>query len=131
GREPGIFWVATDNGWCRIHCTRGSLQHFHKKSVPARSGNDVYYVDEDPDGKLWLGTNGGGINCLNEKRDHVRYITRGSHGLSHDVVYGILRQDNGKRWISTFNGLSCYDPERDVCTNYYMADGLCSNEFNN
>jgi len=131
GQDPDIMWVATDNGLYQVHRRKGILLHLHKKSTPALSNNDVCFVDEDEDGTLWLGTNGGGINRISSDLKQIRYITRGSHGLSHDVVYSILKQDNGNRWISTYNGLSCYDPEQETCTNYYAADGLCHNEFNN
>lgn len=130
GHNPENFWVATDNGLFQIHIDKGIVSRLNKNTLPALPHNDIYCIDEDSSGRLWMGTNGGGIIVLSNDRKQVRQITRSLNGLCHDIVYGMLQQNDGRIWISTFNGLSCYDPEKDVFHNYYTADGLCANEFN-
>ncbi len=130
GQDKDILWIATDKGLFRLHRERGITDHYRAGSVPDLSNNDIYFVEEDTTGQLWLGTNGGGINIISRDRQQIRYLDKGRHGLANDIVYGMLHQNNGNIWISTFNGLSCYDPEKETFTNYYTTDGLSHNDFN-
>src|SRR5690606_25227195 len=41
----------------------------------------------------------------------------------------ILEDDNGNFWISTYHGLSKFDPTGRVFQNFYESDGLQSNQF--
>jgi len=52
-----------------------------------------------------------------------------SNGLANNNVKGLLEDDLGNLWISTLNGLSCYDKTNNRFTNYYKEDGLVSNQF--
>ncbi len=129
-RDKEQLWIATDNGLFLLHKKQGVLSRLYTGSVPALSNNDIYFVEEDKLGELWLGTNGGGINIIAGDRKQVTWINKEKDGLSNDIVYGILQQGNGNRWISTFNGLSCYNPVEKTFVNYYVTDGLNDNEFN-
>src|SRR5206468_2696504 len=52
------------------------------------------------------------------------------NGLPSDVVYGIRSDGHGRLWLSTNNGLSCFDPRTGQFTNYGVSDGLQASEFN-
>lgn len=81
------------------------------------------------DNDLWLGTYGRGIiryNIRTEKR--TNYTTE--EGLSNNVVYGILLDENKQIWASTNRGLVSIDPKTDKIRNFTIKDGLQSNEFN-
>jgi len=129
GQDSNILWIATDKGLFQLHRGRGIIAHYEAGAVPDLSNNDIYCVEEDTLGQLWLGTNGGGINIISRDRETVRYLDKGHNGLANDIVYGMLR-DKGRLWISTFNGLSCYDQQQETFTNYYTTDGLSDNDFN-
>ena len=51
-------------------------------------------------------------------------------GLANNVVYGILEDGSGNLWISTNQGISKFDPQKEIFKNYDSNDGLQSNEFN-
>jgi hypothetical protein len=129
GSDPHIVWICTDRGLFQLHKQKGVLSHFHIGSSPALSTDHVYSVFEDSIGRLWLGTNGGGINIISSDRKRVEVLDKEQNGLSDDIVYGILHH-NGKYWASTYHGLSCYDSRKRTFYNYYVNDGLCENEFN-
>ena len=72
---------------------------------------------------------GGGLNRFDSESKTFTHFTE-AHGLSNNVVYGILEDNDGKLWMSTNKGLSCFDVQESVFTNYTVDDGLSDNEFN-
>jgi ligand-binding sensor domain-containing protein len=88
---------------------RTKFIHFHKDNVyPARiNHNEVKAFYEDDYGKIWIGTNGGGLNVfIREKRDHSYYLsqTNDPNSLSSNRVYAITGDRSGSIWIGTNGG---------------------------
>lgn len=83
------------------------------------------------DSSLWIGSNGYGIYKYeldeNEKGYFTAYTTE--HGLINNNVRGLLEDEQGRLWISTNNGLSCFEPTVKRFTNYTREDGLAGNQF--
>jgi signal transduction histidine kinase len=50
-------------------------------------------------------------------------------GLPSNVILGIVEDNDGKLWISTNDGISCFDPSLGTFKNFDISDGLQSNEF--
>jgi hypothetical protein len=50
--------------------------------------------------------------------------------LSNDNVTGILSDDMGNIWVSTYNGLSRYRKTEGTFQSFFEEDGLSNNEFN-
>ena len=88
-------------------------------------------IIEAADGRLWLGSNGGGVYCGTRVGDGYiafkGYSTR--DGLSNDRVRGLAEDASGKIWISTEHGLNVLDPESGRITPYFREDGLASAQF--
>ncbi len=93
------------------------------------SSNTVTFIREDSRGYLWVGTEGGGINRFDYNTGHFKRYTS-AHGLIDDRVIGMEEDQYGHFWISTLNGLSRFDPEKEKFYNYDISDGILSNEFN-
>ncbi|HSR16706.1 MAG TPA: two-component regulator propeller domain-containing protein, partial [Ignavibacteriaceae bacterium] len=51
-------------------------------------------------------------------------------GLPNNVVYGILPDSSGNLWLSTNKGISKFNTKEETFENYFMVDGLPSDEFN-
>lgn len=147
----GKIWIGTQEG----------LVHFDPKSFafqlmradltkPNSLSNNVVLCllpdPADPEGVLWVGTKGGGINRLDLKDGQFHHITT-ADGLPDKVVYGILSgQGAGEFWCSTNRGLAkirvpstpsaqsknastSWAPGLTITT-YTAAKGLQDNEFN-
>jgi len=78
---------------------------------------------------LWLGTYGDGIKKLDLNTNETKNYTE-SQGLSNNVIYGLLEDDDHNIWASTNKGISKFNPETEQFTIYTIKDGLQSNEFN-
>ena len=123
------LWVCTKDGLYELDKQKGVLWHVSMRSQPALSANTVNYVDEDAEGRLWLCTDGGGINIISRDRRRIT-VLKTEDGLSDNTTYHLLWQGADRVWISTFNGLSSYNLQTGTFYNYYTTDGLTSNEFN-
>jgi streptogramin lyase len=84
---------------------------------------------EDQNGNLWLTLLGGGICMFNPVSGSKKFYTTAS-GLSNNTTYSLLMDKQGKIWISTDFGLSCFNPRTEQFQNYNKTDGLGINEFN-
>ncbi|MDR0658196.1 MAG: response regulator [Mediterranea sp.] len=82
------------------------------------------------DGTIWVGSNGYGIYNYLEEGDHPRFVSyTTAQGLINNNVRGILEDDRARLWISTNNGLSCFDRSANSFMNYTREDGLPANQF--
>jgi ligand-binding sensor domain-containing protein/signal transduction histidine kinase len=123
------LWVCTRSGLYEVDPQKGILWQINMTTKPALTANTVNYIDEDKDGRLWLCTDGGGINIISKDRTQVS-VLKTEDGLSDNTTYQLAWQNPERIWISTFNGLSTYDLQHKTFYNYYVDDGLTNNEFN-
>lgn len=128
----GILWVGTNGrGLVRFEKKTGRYVYFEndRESTSSISNNVVYAITESRDGSLWIGTGGGGINKFDKlKGMFVAYTQK--EGLPNDMILGILEDKAGCLWLSTYNGISKFDPRKREFTNYYENNGLQGNSFN-
>jgi signal transduction histidine kinase/AraC-like DNA-binding protein/streptogramin lyase/ActR/RegA family two-component response regulator len=102
------------------------------KYYGARSGNnsflndpEIYSIYESRDGKIWLGTEAGGINILDTKEDRFRYLTHDenhSNTISSNSIKSILQDRKGNFWIGTFLGGLNYYQVNENSFHHYVHD---------
>jgi signal transduction histidine kinase/ligand-binding sensor domain-containing protein/DNA-binding response OmpR family regulator len=136
GTRNGLFYIASEymnelikSGYSdKIVCL---------KNDPADSGsiNENYVISlfQNKQGTIWVGTFGNGLNKLLTE-GVVNGEARFKHydqtdGLCNNVIYGILEDENQTLWLSTDFGLSRFVPKDESFRNYYVTDGLRSNQF--
>lgn len=140
----GNFWVGTwdglnfikkhtlPNGKLKLDVTR--IYH-NPNDSNSLSDNRIISLCITGKNSLWAGTFGRGVNHITfeETAKGIKIISveryDEKHGLPNNVVYAIEADDNGKLWMSTNNGLTCFDPETNTFKNYDISDGLQSNIF--
>lgn len=104
---PGELWIGTDGGLNHLipapdrpHITRFSLA----------SNPEVYALFLDHRGLLWIGTRGGGLNCLNPANGKMtRFFAAPGNpkSLSHSEIYAIHEDRDGNLWLGTNGGGLC------------------------
>ena len=127
----GGLWVATlERGLNLLDRKSGKFQRYrHQPSDSASLPEDsILTLYVDPAGSLWVGTHLGLSQLAADGKSFKTYSTK--NGLSSDVVYGIRGDRQGRLWLSTTNGLSCFDPRTGQVSNYGVSDGLQAAEFN-
>jgi len=129
--QTGVLWVGTDGGLNKFdRASESFIRYQHDPGNPdSISHNTVVSIHETLSGELWLGTYGSGVNKFDpENGKFIRYGRK--HGLPNEMVPAILEDDQGNLWISTFKGLSKFDPKSRIFRNYSPSDGIQSSEFN-
>lgn len=143
--SDGVYWVATGRGLNSLvfdgdpaePVSAGArrpriTRFFHDPDDPQSLSNSyVLSIHEARSGDLYFGTMLGLSRLRRDDRDRPvfqRYFMK--DGLPNDVVYGILEDDQGRLWLSTNFGLSCFDPDNETFRNYDSGDGLLGNEYN-
>ena len=53
-----------------------------------------------------------------------------SKGFPSNIIYRMVEDNRGNLWLTTNNGLVCFNPETDDKRVYTTANGLLSNQFN-
>ncbi|MDX2191367.1 MAG: two-component regulator propeller domain-containing protein [Bacteroidota bacterium] len=104
---------------------RYSGDKYHIHGFPA-SHVKCAYIDNK--GKVWMGTGGEGLISLDTATKKFTQFTT-DEGLSNNVIYSILEDDNNNLWISTDHGLSKFNKSTGIFTNYFISDGLLDNEY--
>ncbi|MCW8805338.1 MAG: response regulator [Ignavibacteriaceae bacterium] len=118
------------------------------------SHNDVWVIKEDHFGRIWLGTNGGGLNLFEDRNGetfkHWIQSEDKDNSLSSNNIYSICEAKNLNDikdsetilWIGTSDGLNKFVVKNTVLNSdlndveitnsfYTVKDGLSDNSINN
>lgn len=109
-----------------------SYQHLRKKLDEPEShlSERISCCYQTNDGTVWIGSNGYGIYKYIEEDSRPHFVSfTTEHGLINNNVRGILEDNTGRLWVSTNNGLSCFDTMTNSFINYTKDDGLPANQF--
>jgi signal transduction histidine kinase/ligand-binding sensor domain-containing protein/CheY-like chemotaxis protein/HPt (histidine-containing phosphotransfer) domain-containing protein len=88
---------------------------------------------QDPKGKLWIGTQGGGLNKWQPQdiaslNNHFTHYDSSS-GLPSSHIYAILDDNKGHLWLSSTAGLTRLDPKSGAVRNFGTSEGLKDSDF--
>jgi signal transduction histidine kinase len=95
--HAGVVWLGCSHGLVRYE--RGQFTTYTVRD--GLSCETVVALAEDRDGTLYLGTEGGGVNCLRQGRFTA---CQERHGLADNHVGGLLVDRENTLWVGTLNG---------------------------
>ncbi|MXV17334.1 hybrid sensor histidine kinase/response regulator [Hufsiella ginkgonis] len=126
----GNLWIGTDQGLFSLNTVNNKVtQYVHQPQDPRSLGNDlVNCLLVTKDGRLWIGTGGGGLNLLDPKTGRFTAVTT-RQGLPNNFIHAMVRDEKGVIWLSTNNGLASYDPAAKKINTFGVNDGLQGSEF--
>jgi len=101
----------------------------------AISNPEVRTICEDvhggkPNGNLWIGTWGGGLNYFDSETASFtvfQHNEKDSTSLASNIVRSVLVDSRGTLWVGTNNGLCRYNREKKTFTVYREPQGLPNN----
>ncbi len=115
----GNLWMGSDNEVLVYNIRQNMVQRYFEHS------RCMY---EDLDQRIWIATNDRGIALYSDSEGPLKYYTE-ENGLSNNQALCILEDGKRNLWISTSNGLSKFDPKKEIFQNYSSKDGLGNNQF--
>lgn len=127
----GFIWAGSTHGLNRYDPkTETFVHYFHEPDSPnSLSNNRIISLYEDKQHNLWIGTQGGGINILDETRNHFSHIGV-NDGLPSGNVAAIIHDVDNNIWLTTDKGIAKINHERDVDKIYTQSHGLVGNNYN-
>jgi signal transduction histidine kinase/ligand-binding sensor domain-containing protein/DNA-binding response OmpR family regulator len=127
--NSNIWFITYDNGLVGKNKKTNKWVRYTADGKPnSLSSKKIISVLDDHAGNLWLGTDGGGLNCFNISSKTFKTYNE-QHGISA-VVYGILEDDNEQLWLSTNNGIIKFSPQTLKSRVFTNLDNLQSTQFN-
>lgn len=135
--RDGNIWLGTDRGGA-IRVT-GDVHHpellqyrFYNMENGKLNINNIQCIHQDSRQRLWVGTEGGGLNRYDPETDCFVSVNE-AYKLSGDAVYSIREDEKGRLWLGTNAGLvrllfSAGGEDAAVRT-YTVTDGLQDNLF--
>jgi ligand-binding sensor domain-containing protein len=94
------------------------------------SDNIVNCFLKDSRGIIWIGTYNG-FNRFDGSNFYIYKKRKGSNSMLNEVVHSLCEDKKGNIWGSTDNGVFCYQPGKDVFTNYPIRSMGTGHNFYN
>ena len=129
--QNGDLWLGT-NGNGLIHINRKSgkktLYSHDAKDPNSISSNTVVSLHASADGKLWIGTYYGGLDCFDGKKfTHYRHQSDNPNSVANDKIWSIAEDKEGNIWIGTLgDGIQKFNPKTKTFTSF---PGFLSNNY--
>lgn len=128
----GNLWLATySNGVFRYDVNKKEWKNYvyHKNDSTSLPYDKVISIYEDSRKRLWFMTQGAGFCQYNARNDNFFHYDM-SKGFPSNIIYRMVEDNRGNLWLTTNNGLVCFNPDTDEKRVYTTANGLLSNQFN-
>ncbi len=128
----GFLWFGTFAGLNRYDGTGFSVYKpglsAWGDNIPGNlQGSVIFALEEDTGGRLWVGTDGGGLSVYNPSTDTFETIRNppGPEGLPSDRIFSLAADPRGGLWIGTGErGLAYRDPTSGVVSQIESLPGL-------
>jgi len=123
GKKNNYLWIGT-YGYCidRYDIKTNTFKHYTKGDRPDQLNNDaVYAIFEDSKGNIWMGTNGGGVNVLDQSTGIItKYMNDPNNykSLAGDFIRCFYEDQKGNIWIGGSGGVSVFNPSTWQFANY-------------
>ena len=112
--------VATVDGFYIVDKTTGKVDHYASAEEQVNNDVSAYIVPMlwNADGTIWLGTEGGGLNLYDLATRKVLHSYKMQDGLPSNVVYCLQRDNMGRIWLGTGNGIAIFDGKEFTSLDY-------------
>ncbi len=88
--------------------------------------NDIIHLMKSRDGRVWLSTYGGGLNCIESFNNGAPLFHNytSQHGLPNNVCLSSVEDMNGDIWVACENIVARLNLGSEYITTYTLYDGM-------
>ncbi|MDX1939661.1 MAG: two-component regulator propeller domain-containing protein [Saprospiraceae bacterium] len=130
----GFMWFATYNGLVRYDGHFFKSYNYNANDSNSISQDHLEWLYLDRQGKIWIGTFGGGLNCFNpatEKFTRYYHNSNNPNSISDNYVTSVVEDPAGFIWIGTRSGLDRLNPENRAIKHFKHNKNESSSISNN
>jgi signal transduction histidine kinase/ligand-binding sensor domain-containing protein/DNA-binding response OmpR family regulator len=123
--SKGFMWIGTRDGLNRFDGTSFKIYRNRYKDFSSLSNDYIIDLAEDRHGNIWIGTNEGGLNKFDRKKNRFYRYTHhenDKNSISGDHINKIATDQDGTLWLATNNGLDHFDPKRGSVVAHYVTN---------
>ncbi|WP_286858365.1 MULTISPECIES: hybrid sensor histidine kinase/response regulator transcription factor [Sphingobacterium] len=106
----GFLWLGTEDGLNRFDGRHYNVYRYDANQENSLMANHISALCEDKKGRIWIGTNGGGLSYYDRETDRIR-----SYNLTPDgkwlstAINAIDKDADGNIWIASYGALDILD----------------------
>lgn len=126
--KGNLFIGSSGDGLFIYNHTEKKLSSFHhdpeiKNSI---SSNNIFKIQIDSDGKIWIGTENGGLNLFNKNRTFTSYKTdiADERSLSSNSINDLYVDRSGTLWLGAHRGGVCFYNPLQIKFKHYTHNYL-------
>ena len=111
------------NGISVYHPDSDQFTHYTAENSGLKN-NWIFTLMEDAGGRLWLGTNGGGLihfDLESGSSEQFLFNIDDMSSISNDYVTCIAESGDSAMWVGTWEGLNHFDRENQVFRRYFYS----------
>ncbi len=127
----GVMYIGTHHDGLYAHNPEtNTLESYFPSETneSSISGDKIRSIYEDSRGHLWIGTRLDGLNLLDRSSGTFEKYSHKMENIGHSI-FGIAEDIRGKLWLTTNQGISCFDPRDGSLETYDSNYGLQSDVF--
>lgn len=125
--REGNMWIGTSTGLNFVNPKGEPIKHLYKTiDNPNGLGHDrIGAFAEKKDGKIWIGTDGGGLDLFDPKTGKFKHYTHQPNNpssISNNYILSLHEDKKGNVWIGTYQGgLNKMNPDTGRCEHYLQG----------
>lgn len=122
GTTDGLLVMSLSNGNVKIEAVEDKTDIDHDIQ-----SKDVVCVGCDPQGHIWVGTNGGGLSRYTGRDENGRFTFDNfgnKDGLPSEEIKSITFDEKGNVWFATEHILCSFDVHKRIFSTYSFQDGV-------
>lgn len=108
--KKGEIWLGTHGGLDKLQYHESGRYVFAHQKLDSELGKTgtrvILSILEDEEGRLWVGTENGGLNVINvQSRESILYTfdPRREYSLQNNSIWSLYQDNTGIIWVGTFN----------------------------
>lgn len=131
--KQGFLWVGTQEGLYKYNGYDFKTYKRIPKDSNSLSDNFIWCIHQSPNGIIWIGTNGGGLNAYNPLTDKFTRYQYKKEFSNSPLEFGnikCIKEDKaGNLYIGTEDGLVIFNPQKGQIQHFKQGNNGLKHNF--